>query len=290
MTMGNIDVGTANLFYEEKGSGQPVLFVHGIPTDYRAWTSQVDALSPHYRTITYSRRYAHPNIRQGDVLDSTIENNAADLAGMIKKLGIAPVHLVGHSYGGFIAAYIATHEGDLIRSLVLVEAAIASLLLKNPKSKAEALSLLLRSPSVALSASKYIRKSRDPSLKALDRGDTEAAVRLNLDGIEDKANSLETFPENVRKMMLDNGRTVREGGLPYPTVTKADLSEVKSPTLVINGETSALWLRAIGQATAASMPGCEKARISKTGHFPHIQNPLEFNARLQEFLGKHNQA
>jgi pimeloyl-ACP methyl ester carboxylesterase len=170
----------------------------------------------------------------------------------------------------------------------LVEAAIASLLLKNPKSRAEAISLLVRSPSVALSASKYISKSRDPSLKALDRGDMEAAVRLNLDGIEDKANSLELFPENARKMMLDNGRTVREGGLAYPTVTREDLSKVTSPALVINGETSALWLRRIGEITATSMPGCEKARISKTGHFPHIQNPEEFNKQLLGFLQRHS--
>ncbi len=281
--MGIIDVGGVGLFYTEKGTGQPVVLVHGVPTDFRAWSSQVDALSGHFTAITYSRRYAYPNTRQGDLQDSTVENNAADLAGMIGKLGVAPVHLVGHSYGGFVAAYLATRQPELIRSLTLVEPAIASLLLKNQKSVAEQLSLLLTHPSVALSAQKFIRRSHDPALKALERGDTSEAVRLNLDGVQDRTGVLEQLPMEQRKMMLDNGRTIREVGTPFPMLTKAELKKFKGRTLVINGETSALWLRRVGEIAAASIPGCEKARI-KSGHYPHLENPTEFNRHFLDFL------
>jgi non-heme chloroperoxidase len=127
------------------------VFAHGIPTDYRAWEGQTSVLSGGFRTITYSRRYAHPNSRDGDPLDSTIENNATDLAGSIAKLGLAPAHVVGHSYGGFIAAFLATRQPELLRSLTLVEPAVDSLLLRNPGSRAEAIGLLLRHPRIALS-------------------------------------------------------------------------------------------------------------------------------------------
>lgn len=50
----SVDTADVNLFHVEKGAGQPVLFVHGIPTDYRAWNSQIDPLSAHYRVIAYS--------------------------------------------------------------------------------------------------------------------------------------------------------------------------------------------------------------------------------------------
>src|SRR5580693_4543528 len=103
--MASVEVDGVSLFWAERGKGAPVVFVHGIPTDYRAWDNQVGVISKGFRTITYSRRYAHPNSRAGDLSDSTIENNANDLAGLISKVGPAPVHLVGHSYGGFIAAY-----------------------------------------------------------------------------------------------------------------------------------------------------------------------------------------
>src|SRR5207253_10054502 len=130
--MPSIDVGGVSLYYERAGNGEPVVFSHGIPTDHRAWRSQVEAFSKSYATVAYSRRYAAPNKREGDVTDSTIGNNAADLKGLIQKLGIAPVHLVGHSYGGFVAAFPAADHPDLVRTLVLLEPATATPLIENP--------------------------------------------------------------------------------------------------------------------------------------------------------------
>ncbi|MGI0148224.1 MAG: alpha/beta fold hydrolase [Thermoplasmata archaeon] len=74
-------------------------------------------MSETHRTITYSRRYSWPNERSGDGTDSTIENNAADLAALLRRLGVMPVHLVGHSYGGFVAAYFAAVHSDVVRTL-----------------------------------------------------------------------------------------------------------------------------------------------------------------------------
>jgi pimeloyl-ACP methyl ester carboxylesterase len=153
--MPSVDVGSASLFYEERGSGDPVVFVHGIPTDYRAWSAQMEPLSKRFRTISLSRRCASPNEKRGDVGDSTVGNNAADLKGFIEKMGIAPANVVAHSYGGFVGAYMTADHPDLVRSLVLVEPAVSTLLVANQKSSAQLLSLLLRSPSVALAARRF---------------------------------------------------------------------------------------------------------------------------------------
>src|SRR5271170_5830326 len=182
--MTTLELDGVSLFWSEQGAGKPVLFVHGIPTDYRAWDAQTAALSGQYLTITYSRRYAYPNVRAGDVLDSTVENNAGDLTALISKLGLAPVHLVGHSYGGFVAAFLATRTPELLRSLTLVEPAIASLLVRDPKSRGEAFRLFLRHPRVALSVAKFLRTSNAPALDALRHNDLAGAVRFNLDGVE----------------------------------------------------------------------------------------------------------
>jgi pimeloyl-ACP methyl ester carboxylesterase len=278
------DLEGVRLFWEERGTGPPVLFVHGIPTDYRAWAAQQEGLSPEFRTVTYSRRYAYPNSRTGDLSDSTVENNAADLGRLIEKLGIAPVNLVGHSYGGFIAAELALTRPELVRSLVLVEPAIASLLLRHPSSRGEAVRLLLRHPRVALSASRFLRRSNGPALEALTRNDLPNAVRFNVDGIEARDHALDRFPETVRQMMLDNARTVKETDTPYPAITRRQLGGIRLPTLVLHGETSALWLRAIAQMTGASIPGSTTLAVPSTGHFPHLQNPTPFNAALAEFL------
>ena len=282
--MPTLDHDGVRLFWTEQGSGPAVVFVHGIPTDYRAWDAQVAVLSAGFRTVSYSRRYAHPNSRDGDVSDSTIENNSSDLAGLITTLGLAPAHLVGHSYGGFIAAYFATRRPELLRSLTLVEPAIASLLLRDPKSRVEAFGLLLRHPRVALSASRFLRQSNAPALDALRRHDLTAAVRFNLDGVEDRKGVLDHLPEPIRAMMLDNGRTVKETDTPYPPVSLGQLRNLRTPTLMVHGETSALWLRAVAEMAGAAIPGAQLVTIPGTGHYPHFQNATAFNAALLQFL------
>src|SRR5713101_2318117 len=243
--MPTVDVDGMNLFHEEKGDGQPVLFCHGIPTDYRAWLYQMDVFSNRYRAISYSRRYAAPNTREGDVTDSTVGNNAGDLKGLIETLGVGPVHLVGHSYGGFIAAFLAADHPDLVRSLVLVEPAVSTLLVENADSKAQMLSLLLRSPSVALSARRFLNASLNPSFEALARGDDDRAVELNVDGVQDKHGAFASMPDEVKKMMLENARTIEELKTRFPPFKK-HVGKIQCETLVINGEEGSLWLRRIG--------------------------------------------
>jgi len=283
--MPSIDVGGVSLYYERTGSGEPVVFSHGIPTDYRAWSSQVDAFSKGYSTITYSRRYAAPNQRTGDVTDSTVGANAADLKGLIEKLGVAPVRLVGHSYGGFVAAYLAADHPDLVRSLVLVEPAIATLLVEDPNSSGQMLSLLIRSPSVALSARRFQSGSLAPSLKALDSGKNEKAIQLNVDGIQNKMGAFASMPESAKKMMLDNAKTIAELRTRLPPF-KANAGRISCRTLVINGEDTAVWLRRIGELVMRSVPNSEALTITGSRHFPHMENPSEFNSNVLKFISK----
>lgn len=283
--MPSVDVGSASLFYEEKGTGDPLVFVHGIPTDYRAWYAQVGALSGKIRTLSLSRRYAFPNTREGDLSDSTVQNNALDLKGFIEKLGIAPVNLVGHSYGGFAAAYLAADHPDLVKSLTLVEPAVSTLLVANRKSSAQVLGLLFRSPSVALSARRFQSGSLTPSLKALAAGDNQRAVELNVDGVQDRKGAYAAMPEDVRKMMLDNARTIAELKTDFPRFTAAQAGKISSKTLIVNGASSALWLRRIGELMAQAVPNARRELIAGARHFPHLEQPVAFNKQLTAFLG-----
>src|SRR6266571_7142837 len=122
----------------------------------------------------------------------------------------SPVHLVGHSYGGFIAAYSAAMHPEHVRTLTLIEPAVSTMLLKNRKSATQLITLLLRSPSTAISAAKFQRNSLDPSLAAFNRGDFDTALRLNVDGIMNRKNALSSLPDSIRNMMKDNEKTVGE--------------------------------------------------------------------------------
>ncbi len=55
-------VNGTTLTYREEGEGEPVIFVHGAPSDLRTWEQQLPAVGRTYRAITYSLRFARPNV------------------------------------------------------------------------------------------------------------------------------------------------------------------------------------------------------------------------------------
>ena len=83
-----IEIGGRQLYYVDQGEEgqQPIIFIHGGLDDYRCWQFQIDSFSKKYRAISYSRRFAYPNKWIGNVVtDNTIEENAKDLAELIRE-------------------------------------------------------------------------------------------------------------------------------------------------------------------------------------------------------------
>jgi pimeloyl-ACP methyl ester carboxylesterase len=288
MAVRNTDLGQVNLAYVEAGTGEPVVFVHGIPTDYRAWIGQIQPFSNKYHVVAYSRRLAQPNHNSMDYENSTVENNSADLVGLIDNLEISSVHLVGHSYGGFAAAYCASIHPEMVRTLTLIEPAVSTMLLKNRKSASGFLGLLFTHPSIALSAASFQRGSLDPSLKAFQQGDFDGALRFNLDGIMNRHGVFETLPEDMRTMVKENEKTVGELVAEVPVFGKTEASKISAPTLLIHGTDSPKVLHAIVDRLGKAIPNSEVAVISGAAHFPHLEKPREFNELVLGFLSKHS--
>ena len=287
MLLQNADVGQVKLAYVEAGEGEPVIFVHGIPTDYRAWSGQIGPFSRKYHVISYSRRLAQPNRNEMNYEKSTIENNSADLVGLIQHLGFSSVHLVGHSYGGFTAAYCASTNPGLILTLTLIEPAVSTMLLKNLKSRWEFVGLLFAHPSVAFAAARFQRGSLDPSLKAFRESNFDAALRLNLDGIMNRHGAFEQLPEPVRVMTKENERTVGELMAEVPAFGREEASKISAPTLLIHGTDSPKVLHAIVDRLGKAIPNSEISTISGAAHFPHIEKPEAFNELVLGFLSRH---
>jgi non-heme chloroperoxidase len=185
------------LYLIEKGIGQPIVLIHGALSDFREWQFQIDKFAQNYHVISYSRRYAYPNQWIGNGDDNTILNNVADLVELIiKRLNIGPVHVIGHSYGAFIALYLAFEHPDLVRTLVLGEPPVISLLKANPQY------------------TKDIDMIRENTFKhslvqeAILRGETEKAVRIFLDQVNDKEGFFYQLPSQARAMIMDNTKSL----------------------------------------------------------------------------------
>jgi pimeloyl-ACP methyl ester carboxylesterase len=82
----NVLVNGVKLHYLEKGSGIPVVLIHGGLGDYREWNPQIERISSHYRVIAYSRRYNYPNNNAEIPPDHSAIVEARDLAALLDEL------------------------------------------------------------------------------------------------------------------------------------------------------------------------------------------------------------
>jgi len=263
--------------------------VHGIPTDYRAWSNQLENFSSEFRSIAISRRHAYPNRNDSlKVTDSTVANNSEDLISFIKSMKLEPLHLIGHSYGGFISLFSTWKHPELFKSLTLVEPAIPSILVKNEKNPLDVLVFLLTNFSAATSARRFQTGNLKLALRSYDQGDQKSAVKYFYEGIREVPGSFDKLPDHLRSMMLDNGITVGELETEFPIFAKEDARAIKLPTLLVKTKNGPKWLRSIVDSLSKNIPGSAVVDIPGSCHLPHIENPAEFNSAVINFLKKHD--
>lgn len=102
------------IHYTHSGSGQPLIFIPGSISDYRTWVSISKHFEQRYSCYVLSRRFQYPGAyRKGG--DSSVAANTEDIASFIREKGLAPVHLIAHSFGGFIALNLALRYPELER-------------------------------------------------------------------------------------------------------------------------------------------------------------------------------
>ncbi|GAB3551433.1 bromoperoxidase [Arthrobacter tumbae] len=123
--MGFITVGKENstpieLYYEDHGTGQPVLLIHGYPLNGHSWERQTrELLASGYRVITYDRRGFGRSSKAGSGYD--YDTFAADLHTLLETLDLRDVTLVGFSMGtGELARYVARYGHERVEKLAFL--------------------------------------------------------------------------------------------------------------------------------------------------------------------------
>jgi pimeloyl-ACP methyl ester carboxylesterase len=108
--------------YEETGSGEPVLLVHGtLIGDSLAPLMGEPSLAGHYRLIRYRRRGFYGNVIPQGAGWLDVADHAADAAMLLEHLGVEQVHVVGYDLGGNVALQLALDNPRLVHSLALLE-------------------------------------------------------------------------------------------------------------------------------------------------------------------------
>lgn len=269
--------------YIEGGNGEPLVLIHGSASDYRTWNAQQAELSKRFRAISYSRRYHWPNEPIGEGADYSMLEHVRDLEELLHSLDAAPTHLVGHSYGAFIALLLAIQKPQLIRTLVLVEPPAITLFVSNTPTPPEILILLLTRPRLAARIIQFGVQGVTPATKAFQHGDRDAALKA----FGEASLSKETFHslspsrlEQVRANLIEAELL----GSGFPPLDTDQIRRIQIPTLLMNAQKSPRIYHYLLDRIEELMPNTQRTEIPNASHIIHEDNAPAFTEALISFI------
>lgn len=282
-----VKVNGTELAYDERGSGEAVIFVHGGISDLRIWEKQMAAFSENHRAIAYSRRYAWPNPDIADGVDDQMSQHADDLAALIRVLDAGPAHLVGNSWGGFTCLLTAARYPDLVRSITVEEPPVIPLFVTNQPQPQEILKLFVRRPRSAVALVKFFGACLAPTIKAFKKGDLEEGVRVFARGVLG-ADVYEGLPAPVKDAMQANGRALSSQllGAGFPAFTVADARQIGQPTLLVTGAKSPPLLHRLTDRLQELIPGAQRVHVAGASHLMHYERPDVVNSAVLQFIAR----
>src|SRR4029078_5697131 len=114
------------LYYEEAGTGTPVVFVHEFAGDYRTWEPQMRHFSRSHRCVTYSQRGYPPSDvpKNGDQYLQNIFRD--DVVAVMDALKIDRAHVVGHSMGAATSLHVGIHHAKRCISVTAAGCGVGS--------------------------------------------------------------------------------------------------------------------------------------------------------------------
>jgi pimeloyl-ACP methyl ester carboxylesterase len=263
------------------GRGAPVVLLHGFPDFWHVWRRQLPALADAgFRAVAPDLRGYNLSERPSRVEDYRLDLLADDVAALIRGLGVARAHVVGHDWGGVIAWHLAVRHPDVVDRLVVCNA-------PHPARFRQ----LLRTPQQA-SRSWYAGFFQLPWLpeRLLGAGDLAALRRIWKHGPlargatsrEDLAASVAAFREpSARWAAVSYYRALARHRATVPP----DRRRIPHRTLLIWGARDVALVRANAEGLEPWVPDLRVLDLPEAGHWAMLDAPATVNAALIEFLG-----
>jgi pimeloyl-ACP methyl ester carboxylesterase len=251
------------LYFEETGSGVPIVFVHEFAGDHRSWEPQVRILSRWFRCITFNARGYPPSEVPEDAARYSQERARDDIRDVLAHLRIERAHIIGLSMGGFAALHFGLAYPSMARSLLIASCGYGA----DPnrqaefKDEMEATAARIERESMAEFAKSYALGPARVQLQNKDpRGWSEFAAQLADHSTRGSALTM----RGVQKQR------------PSLWSLRGAMQNMSVPTLIVAGdeddpclEPALMMKRAIATAGLAVIP--------RTGHAINLEEPDEFN-------------
>ncbi|MEK6443295.1 alpha/beta fold hydrolase [Pseudonocardia sp. T1-2H] len=273
-----LNVGTENdrpieLYYEDHGSGKPVVLIHGWPLSGRSWEKQVPALvDAGHRVITYDRRGFGKSSQPWEGYN--YDTFAADLHALLIHLDAREATLVGFSMGGGeVVRYLSAHGSDRVAKAVLA-AAVPPYLYRsedNPDGGLDDATIEQFRNGVKADRIAFLDDFTRTFFAAGDR--TDLVSEVNREYHRDMAAI--ASPKGTLDCITAFGRTD----------FRKDVEAVDVPTLVIHGDADAIVpFEVSGKRSAETIRNSTTVVIEGGPHGLNATHPEEFNRALLEFL------
>jgi len=256
------------LYYEIEGDGEPLVLIPGFAAGRWIWFKQIGDLAREFRVITFDPRGVSASDKpQGP---QTISLLADDVAHLLQAVGIESAHIVGASFGGFVAQEFALKYPSMTRKLVLCCTSFGG-----PNHVAPAPETLL-----ALASTKGLN--------------SEERMRANL--------LLAFSPEYVRTRVAEVDEVVQlraandvpeyiylsqwQAAMNFNAECRLD--QIKCPTLVLSGDADVIVPVQNSRNLAAKIRGAQLGISAGGSHTFFIEQPDEFNSAVRQFLSRGN--
>lgn len=255
-----------SLNYVEQGSpnGIPVVFLHGYSDSWHSYESVLPHLPKNIHAFVVTQR-GHGNSGK-PASGYAPKDFASDIALFVKKLGIGPVIIVGHSLGGVVAQRFVIDYPELTRSLVII-ASTSNFASNETVKEFEKEVMKLSDPIDSTFASEFQKATITKPV------DAEYFSRL-VD--ESRKLPARIWKDIIRELMKQD--------------LSQEIKRISKPTLIFWGDQDVFCSRAHQDVLEKSIRGSKLLIYEGTGHAIHWEEPKRFTNDLIEFINKNNTA
>ena len=252
-----------NVAYELRGSGDPMVMIHGAQGDQTMFAGIAAAFSDHYRVLTFDQRGT--GLSDKPDMDYTIAMLADDTAALMDHVGFTDAHILGVSMGGTIAQELVLRHPAKVRSLIL-----GCTTPGGPQS--------IRAAAIGMGA--YSTKE----MSAEERGRALAEAAFTRGYIERHPELIPSMIEARRNRPIDPIAFAHRMKAIQTHDAYERLPRIKCPTLVITGKDDALIPWENSRLIAQRIEGAQLTVLEPAGHCFWLEQPERSHDAIAHFL------
>jgi pimeloyl-ACP methyl ester carboxylesterase len=262
------------LYWEESGSGQPLLFVHEFAGDHRSFAPQVEHFRDRYRCLVYDARGYPPSDVPEDEEAYSQQRAVADAVTVLDAARVERAHVVGVSMGGFCTLHLGLRHAERTSALVIVGVGYGAHPDATPgfRKECEAIAAAFAAEGSAKVAERYAVGPARVQFQNKNRADWEVFARQLADHDAGGAARTMLGVQRLRPSLYD---------------LRDELAAMTVPVLIVVGDEDEGCLEA-DLMLKRTIPTSGLAILPRTGHTCNLEEPEVFNALVDRFLAAAN--